>query len=320
VVASVETLNAKPVMNREILPRTFVCRNRNTTNRSRVRYHLLRGGRLLRNVFARQLKPPANRAKLHDAAVVEGTAPHHDQAQRSVTVFVKDRIADESIVLDRPEIIRPYAVVVASDVRLYSEGLALVFAADRRLCVSVVAATAQRAMLCCAESGADAMLLDANMRGARDVLESLRHGTTRMPTVIFGVPELDEDLMDFIEAGAAMFVSRDVGSDDLILAVLSSIRGEGMLSVSSVVDVVNRLAKRARSGPIVGTIGSPLTSRETELASLLDEGLSNKEIAQRLQISVATVKNHVHRILEKLHVERRGQAVSRLRQPMDPRI
>jgi two-component system nitrate/nitrite response regulator NarL len=65
---------------------------------------------------------------------------------------------------------------------------------------------------------------------------------------------------------------------------------------------------------------TPLTARERELAGLLDEGLSNKEIAQRLSISIATVKNHVHRILEKLQVQRRGQAASRLRQPMNPRI
>ncbi|HEY9227484.1 MAG TPA: helix-turn-helix transcriptional regulator, partial [Gemmatimonadaceae bacterium] len=65
---------------------------------------------------------------------------------------------------------------------------------------------------------------------------------------------------------------------------------------------------------------SGLTARERELAALLDEGLTNKEIAQRLHISVATVKNHVHRILEKLHVRRRGQAASRLRPPIDPRI
>jgi two-component system nitrate/nitrite response regulator NarL len=238
-----------------------------------------------------------------------------------VTVFVKDRTAaDESIVLDPGQVVHPYAVVVASDVRLYSEGLSLVFAADGRLRVSVVADSTPRAIACCADADADALLLDANLRGARDVLESLRRNATRMPAIIFGVPALDEDLMDFIDAGAAMFVSRDVGSEDLILAVLSTIRGEGLLSVSSVADVVNRLAKRARSGPTGGSPESPLTSRERELASLLDEGLSNKEIAQRLQISVATVKNHVHRILEKLHVERRGQAGSRLRQPMNPRI
>ncbi len=55
-----------------------------------------------------------------------------------------------------------------------------------------------------------------------------------------------------------------------------------------------------------------LTAREVEVAELLDQGLSNKEIGQRLNIAVPTVKNHVHSILEKLHVHRRAEAAARL--------
>jgi type VI secretion system protein VasG len=58
-----------------------------------------------------------------------------------------------------------------------------------------------------------------------------------------------------------------------------------------------------------------LTPREREIAALIDLGLSNKEIARRLSLSALTVKNHVHRILEKLQVSRRGQAAARLRRP-----
>src|SRR2546430_13942847 len=63
-----------------------------------------------------------------------------------------------------------------------------------------------------------------------------------------------------------------------------------------------------------------LTSREREIMGLIDEGLSNKEIAKRLRIEVATVKNHVHNILEKLQVHRRGEAAARVRggKPGDP--
>lgn len=211
------------------------------------------------------------------------------------------------------------AVVVASDVTLYREGLAFVFAADGRLRVSHAAECAERAAQCIAGGGADALLIDAAMSGALGVLAMMRDRVPRIPVVIFGVPALDEDLLDFIEAGAAAFVSRDVPSRELIETVLAAIQGQVVLSRGSVTHLLGRLAHRARHAgrePIV----PPLTARERELASLLDEGLSNKEIAQRLHISVATVKNHVHRILEKLQVERRGQAVSRLRGPMNPRI
>jgi DNA-binding NarL/FixJ family response regulator len=211
------------------------------------------------------------------------------------------------------------AVVVATDVRLYSEGLALVFAADGRLHVSQVADTAERAALCIAGAGGDALLIDATMQGVRGVLQVMRERVPRIPVVIFGVPELDEDLLDCIEAGAVAFVSRDVSSRELIETVLSAQRGDAALSPGSISKVLGRLASRARLGALRAA-GPPLTARERELGSLLDEGLSNKEIALRLHISVATVKNHVHRILEKLQVERRGQAASLLRQPVDPRI
>ena len=56
-----------------------------------------------------------------------------------------------------------------------------------------------------------------------------------------------------------------------------------------------------------------LTRRETEIVQLIDQGLSNKEIAQRLGIDIYTVKNHVHNILEKLRVHRRGEAAARMR-------
>jgi DNA-binding NarL/FixJ family response regulator len=212
------------------------------------------------------------------------------------------------------------AVVVGSDVRLYSEGLALVFAADGRLRVSRVAETAHRTLQCVTDDDTDALLIDATMPDVRNVLDVMKTRKPHIPVIIFGVPELDEDLVDYIDGGAAAFVSRNATSQELISTVLSATRGEIMLSHGSVAHVLGRLAKRARLGVTPPRAEPSLTAREAQLASLLDEGLSNKEIAQRLQISVATVKNHVHRILEKLHVERRGQAVSRLRHSMDQRI
>jgi DNA-binding NarL/FixJ family response regulator len=234
--------------------------------------------------------------------------------------LIQARPAAGVIAAERDVRIEPAcAVVVATDVRLYSEGLALVFAADGRLRVSQVADTAERAVQCIGEAGTDALLIDATMEGVRGILHAMRERVPRIPVVIFGVPALDEDLLDCIESGAAAFVSRDTSSRELIDTLLSAMRGEATLSPRSLANVLSRLATRARIGVRVAG-GPPLTARERELASLLDEGLSNKEIALRLQISVATVKNHVHRILEKLQVARRGQAASRLRQPMDQRI
>ena len=214
---------------------------------------------------------------------------------------------------------RTPAVVVASDVRLYSEGLKLVLAADGRLRLARAADTADTTIRDLEESGADALLLEPTLPDVRRVLRAVRERGLRIPVVIFGVPEHDDELLYCIEAGATAFASRDASSRELIETVLSALRGESMLSPRSAAQVLGRLASRAR---VAGQLApsAELTPREREIATLLYEGLSNKEIAQRLRICVATVKNHVHRILEKLHVKRRGQAASRLRHLLNPKI
>jgi two-component system nitrate/nitrite response regulator NarL len=73
--------------------------------------------------------------------------------------------------------------------------------------------------------------------------------------------------------------------------------------------LIRRLASLARSGQPASPIG-PLTTREREILELIDEGFSNKQIAQRLRIELPTVKNHVHHILVKLGVNRRAEAAA----------
>jgi len=76
--------------------------------------------------------------------------------------------------------------------------------------------------------------------------------------------------------------------------------------------LLRRIAALATDGRS-DRVPAHLTNREREIMGLIDEGLSNKEIAKRLRIEVATVKNHVHNILEKLQVHRRGEAAARVR-------
>ena len=114
------------------------------------------------------------------------------------------------------------------------------------------------------------------------------------------------------EAGASGYVPRDGTVDDLETVVESVARGEIECSpriAASLLRRVGALAAELR-GP---SPNSSLTAREQEVAELLDQGLTNKEIAQQLSIAVPTVKNHVHRILDKLHVHRRTEAAARLK-------
>jgi DNA-binding NarL/FixJ family response regulator len=128
--------------------------------------------------------------------------------------------------------------------------------------------------------------------------------------IAFAVSEIEDDLIACIEAGIAGFVTRDASIDDLAQSIMNALRDEVICPPR----IAGLLFKRVAALSEAGTPNvQMLTRREREIAELLNEGLSNKEIARNLRIGSATVKNHVHNILEKLHVRRRGEAAARLR-------
>ena len=97
--------------------------------------------------------------------------------------------------------------------------------------------------------------------------------------------------------------------DELADVLRVAARGEALCSPQMIAALLRRVATLAREN----TATSALTGRELEVMALIDEGLSNKQIARRLSIELPTVKNHVHHILEKLGVQGRYEAAARLR-------
>jgi DNA-binding NarL/FixJ family response regulator len=131
--------------------------------------------------------------------------------------------------------------------------------------------------------------------------------------VAFAVAEVDEVVLACAEAGVASYVPRDASIEDLVASVHRAARGEMLCSPRIAATLFRRVAALAAEVQPAAAAAVLLTRREREIVELIDGGLSNKEIAQRLSIEVATVKNHVHNLLEKLHVHRRGQAAARVR-------
>ena len=101
---------------------------------------------------------------------------------------------------------------------------------------------------------------------------------------------------------------RDVDVDEVAQAVETTAPGGTVCSPKLAAVLLRRVARDAEQRPAA----APLTAREREIAALIEQGLSNKEIAGRLQIELPTVKNHVHNILTKLKATRRGQAAAML--------
>lgn len=131
----------------------------------------------------------------------------------------------------------------------------------------------------------------------------------RSRLVVFGLSS-DEDVLACAQYQVAGYLDRSAGLDELIRAIALVHRGEVVCppSVSSI------LIRQVGTPPVPERTPRRLTPRELEIIALLDEGLSNKQIAARLQIEVATVKNHVHNVLDKLDIQRRSEVARRYRE------
>jgi DNA-binding NarL/FixJ family response regulator len=127
----------------------------------------------------------------------------------------------------------------------------------------------------------------------------------------FAAADGEVELMEGVEAGVMGFVSRSGSVDELVSAIECVDRGEAVVSPRVTAMLAQRLARI--STPSVNNNQAPeqLTPRELEILTLIVDGLSNKEIGVRLFIELPTVKNHVHSILQKMHVRRRGEAAAR---------
>jgi len=211
-------------------------------------------------------------------------------------------------------------VYLISSMTLHREGLAEVLA--RREGIELVGTSADpRAvpLTVIGAGGADrtVVILDA---GGIDVAEAAPLARASSgPVLAINVPARERDVIACAEAGVACSLTAEASIDDLVAAIASVARGEAPCSPWTAAVLTRRIAALARerrdgARPAAPAAAPPrLTGRELEIVELVDQGLSNKEIARALCIELPTVKNHVHRILEKLGVRRRADAAELIR-------
>ncbi|MFR0355904.1 response regulator [Streptomyces sediminimaris] len=118
----------------------------------------------------------------------------------------------------------------------------------------------------------------------------------------------EEALLDAIMAGASGYVLKQIQGSDLVAAVRTVAAGQSLLDPSATARLMARLRGGQQQQEEEPEALSGLTDREREILSLIGEGLTNRQIGQRLYLSEKTVKNHISRLLAKLGVERRVQA------------
>jgi two-component system nitrate/nitrite response regulator NarL len=206
----------------------------------------------------------------------------------------------------------PTQVVVVADVRLYREGLAAHLACRPDLKVLGTASDRESALALCAAVQPQVIVVDMGTRDGLDIVRATKALNAGVKVVAFGMDESESDVVACAEAGVDGCLPYDGSIDDLVAAIASCTRGE-LICSPRIAAILFRRVGALGSGHSEGIDRSGLTTRERQIVNLIDGGLSNKEIALRLNIEVPTVKNHVHNILEKLNVATRAEAAARLR-------
>jgi DNA-binding NarL/FixJ family response regulator len=203
-------------------------------------------------------------------------------------------------------------LVVIAAVRLYREGLAALFAERRGFSVEATAVSREDGLARVRTSRPDVVLIALGRGAAAPLVREIVETAPAARVVMLGVSDDDPEVLPLAEAGVAGYVTTEASANEIVLVVESVARGEMPCSPRLAATLLQRVATLAQERRAPSVLAS-LTTRERQIAQMLGDGLSNKEIACGLQIEVATVKNHVHNILEKLNVTRRGEAAAIVR-------
>jgi DNA-binding NarL/FixJ family response regulator len=200
-------------------------------------------------------------------------------------------------------------VLLVDDEELVRTGLQMILDAEPDITVVGHAADGSEALTLTTQRRPDVVLMDIRMP-RMDGIEATRRlcaGASGARVVVLTTFDIDEHVYGALSAGACGFLLKDAPASQLVHAIRVAAAGDALLAPSVTRRLIQQFSANQRAPR--PALPAELTQRETEVLVLLAEGLSNAEIAERLVVGEATVKTHVARVLAKLGVRDRVQAV-----------
>jgi DNA-binding NarL/FixJ family response regulator len=205
----------------------------------------------------------------------------------------------------------PLPVLVVDDDGLMRAGLRAVLSTDDRLLVVGEAADGREAIAATRRLAPRVVLMDVRMpdmdgiAATREIVRVAPEARVLMLTTFSD----DDYVLGALRAGASGFLLKRTQPEELIAAIHTIAAGESLLSPTVTTTVIDRLAREPEPDPAVGRRLRVLTPRERDVLLLIARGLTNAEIAASLQVEESTVKTHIKRIMSKLNLRDRVQAV-----------
>jgi DNA-binding NarL/FixJ family response regulator len=216
-------------------------------------------------------------------------------------------------------------VLLADDQALVRQGFRLILELEQDIEVVGEAADGRQALSLTRELEPDVVVMDIRMPEL-DGIEATRRlqaSGSQTRVLILTTFDLSEYVYEAMRAGASGFLLKDVPGDQLVAAIRTVAAGDALLAPALTRRLIEHYVRRPPPDAAPPRGLDQLTERETEVLTLLARGLSNSEIATALFLGEATIKTHVGRILQKLRLHNRVQAVvyayeSRLVHPGEP--
>ncbi|NBD25113.1 response regulator transcription factor [Paenibacillus glycinis] len=206
-------------------------------------------------------------------------------------------------------------IVLADDQSIIRQGLRYIIDAQADMTVVGEAADGDEAVLAACNTNADLVLMDIRMpnRTGIEATRSILQARPAMKVVLLTTFDVQEYVFEGIRAGAVGYLLKDADTKELLEGIRSAYRGGAVYSSTTagkaLAQVVEQRQELDREDAQAKVLVEPLTDKELEVLQEMAYGRRNWEIAKRLYVSEGTVKTHVHRILRKLDVEDRTQAV-----------
>jgi DNA-binding NarL/FixJ family response regulator len=201
-------------------------------------------------------------------------------------------------------------LLIASEVRFLRESLGDYLDRDGSVSVIGYGADIAQILRMTQDLRPDVVLLDAAAREGASVVRRLRECAAGVRVIVFAISESVESVLAWAEAGVAGYIPSTASMADLPDLIRDISAGRQACSAPVAAGLLQRIGAGPGAGQQRATDPAALTPREMEIVHLISTGLSNKEIARRLNIGLATTKSHVHNALGKLNLQRRGQAAT----------
>jgi two-component system NarL family response regulator len=201
-------------------------------------------------------------------------------------------------------------ILVIEDNRLLREGITTTLNGQSDFMVVATSGGDHNSLQHIRKMKPDMVLIDLGLRNQNglDVVASLTKETPDLKVIGMGLIPTQSDIVEFVQAGASGFILKDATVEDFLRTIRTVAHGGKVLPPPLTHSLFSHVVAVAlKKGKGQASRGVRMTKREREIIALIADGLSNKGIAQRLNIATYTVKSHVHNIMEKLALHTRLQ-------------